>query len=178
MRVGLALAAVMAMATPRNTISSAHAHSLPAQTCALSITHGAAAAMGGTDPVCAALPISAALQQVGVAEKKAQKVARTMAALDLESVLDLRLLAAAEVEELLREELRETANVSIGTRSKVRLLASTTDTNDQAQAHRSHRNLQENAGGGDSAGVSIDTVRHILSSTLSLPCLLYHGELI
>ena len=100
-----------------------------------------------------------------------------MAALDVHRVLDLRLLVDEEAEELLGTELKPDG-VSIGVRSKVRLLMSATDgasrqerlPGDQgdptqsatrtAWGQRPQRRLQGDEGDG---GVSFDTIAIVLS---------------
>eukprot|EP01052_Picozoa_sp_SAG31_P001856 SAG31_NODE_62_length_28678_cov_21.548270_27_plen_202_part_00 len=121
--------------------------------------------------VCGTASISFALGTVlGVPQAKADAVGEQMAALDIHQVLDLRLLAGEEAEELLDTELKPDG-VSIGVRSKVRLLMSASEaplpgmglTNQPTPATTAHsgqrqRRLQEGDG-----GVSFDTIAIVLS---------------
>ena len=79
------------------------------------------AMLGLAAAICDRSSVSTALSRVGVPGAAADVVGKQMAELDLHTVGDLRLLAGAEAEELLRVELTNN-NLSLGIRSKVRLL--------------------------------------------------------
>eukprot|EP01052_Picozoa_sp_SAG31_P009129 SAG31_NODE_474_length_15176_cov_7.362340_7_plen_210_part_00 len=79
------------------------------------------AMLGLAAAICDRSSVSTALSRLGVPGAIADVVGHQMAEVDLHTVRDLRLLADADAEELLRVEL--TSNkVSLGIRSKVRLL--------------------------------------------------------
>eukprot|EP01052_Picozoa_sp_SAG31_P001731 SAG31_NODE_58_length_29669_cov_20.244978_22_plen_218_part_00 len=132
--------------------------------------------------VCGTASVSFALgTALGVPQAKAEAVSEQMAALDIHQVLDLRLLVGEEAKELLDTKLKPDG-VSIGVRSKVRLLMSASEagggsqqepasmslSNQQtlattattARSGQRQRRLQGDEGGG---GVSFDTIAIVLS---------------
>eukprot|EP01052_Picozoa_sp_SAG31_P002757 SAG31_NODE_99_length_25388_cov_12.710507_13_plen_212_part_00 len=159
------------------------ARSSPSGTCQPTATRDAAVRQAAG--LCGSASISFALGTVlGVPQGKAEAVGERMAALDIHHVLDLRVLAGKEVEELLDTELKPDG-VSIGVRSKVRLLMSAGEaesvchpefrlpggmglrnrTTPAATAHmgQQQRRLQ---GDGGEGGVSLDTIAIVLSVLL------------
>eukprot|EP01052_Picozoa_sp_SAG31_P055020 SAG31_NODE_14958_length_778_cov_1.272459_1_plen_178_part_01 len=112
MRFGLLVSLMLIAAVPRG-------ESQAVEMCEPADSRDAMLGLAGT--ICDRSSVSTALSRVGVPGAAADVVGKQMAELDLHTVGDLRLLAGAEAEELLRMELTNN-NVSLGVRSKVRLL--------------------------------------------------------
>eukprot|EP01052_Picozoa_sp_SAG31_P016622 SAG31_NODE_1107_length_9877_cov_4.000102_6_plen_226_part_00 len=168
------------LANPAEATRAAKSARPSVRTCQPTATRGASVRQAAG--VCGSASVSFALGTVlGVPQGKAEAVGERMAALDIHQVLDLRLLAGEEAKELLDTELKPDG-VSIGVRSKVRLLMSASEAGGGSQQEpagmglssqqtlatpattarsgQRQRRLQGDEGGG---GVSFDTIAIVLS---------------
>ena len=140
----------------------------PPEQCPTSAAH----VVRSATKLCGGAPVAASLQSVGIGGDRTGATAELLAKHGFQTALDLRLLRSGGAEEAeLMEQLREPGRISIGDRSKVRLLLG------DGSELRSARSTHPQCGGSDRAdagstrqlqdgadqGMSVDTIAIVAS---------------